>query len=197
MKKESKVAEAPKEVRKADSPDTDGATVANNLSTPIFYVYYLRITNDPEAHTAVYCVDLRTPVPPGHAEGVIKSIAGDIEAGAYQQCGWKIGDVRWRRRSWMVFLLEDPNETLTTVSFNPAHAFLGGKTISEFTSPAGKRLTGYYCTNHMKKMNGNDVDAVGERIRVHAVHSAAPPPIVNFFSHEDTGTNMGPPIGSP
>jgi hypothetical protein len=196
MNKKSKVAE-PKSGKKAGSTGSSRTTVANNLTTPIFYVYYLRITNDPETHTEVYCVDLGTPVPPGQAEGVIKNLAGDIEAGAYRQCGWKIGDVRWRRRSYMVFLLEDPNETLTTVTFSPGHAFQGGKTIAAFTSPNGKRITGFYCTNHMKKGDGSDVDARGEAIRVHAVHTAAPPPIVHFLTHEDTGTNMGPPIGSP
>jgi hypothetical protein len=168
------------------------------VASPYVYLYYLRTTGNPQSGTEVYCLDRRNPIQPNGIEAEIRTIVGEIESGDHNPCGWRIGDVRWRRRSYMVFLLEDSTETLNTVIFTPGHAFRSGQNIAEFNSPHGKRITGYYCSNHMKKPDDSDVDGFGEAIRVHVYHTGSHgPPLPVAFGHEDTGTNLGPPIGSP
>src|SRR5687768_11167506 len=91
------------------------------------YLYYLRIPQNPnDWHTRVYFVDWGTHVPSNRLQTEIGKVLKGIAAGTYKPCGWRIGDVKWRRRAHLAFLFDDPIHKLdpsNPITFNPAHAF--------------------------------------------------------------------------
>ena len=111
--------------------------------------------------------------------------------------------VVWTRKSYLVFMIDieglnfDPNDpvSITSVSGNPNRSFYDGKmvTITLPTHATGTAAPSVFrCINHMKKGNGADQDGK-ERFKI----TLNTIPQLSIVSHDDGGTNMGPPVPPP
>jgi hypothetical protein len=156
-------------------------------------VYLYRILS---SGTLAYFIERPKNIPYAMMETEIEYILTEINTGWIQPSGFQLGDIRWRKKSYFVVVVEDPKYWLAkdnAVSFTYQgggggnHSFKSGKDIL-----VGSNVTRFFCINHMRKYGaqGGDVDANGEQYTVTLNHPMA----VNILAHSDTGTNTGPPL---
>lgn len=162
------------------------------LAAECIYLYYLKITGDPKYETRVFVFKRDFSIA---IDAQIRNLATEISAGQHYPCGWNFGDVKWRRKSYMVFILEDNNHSLeagNAVTFTPDYPFRDGHDVTSLSPPH----SGFCCFNHLIRKQGIDLpDDVTEPFYVEINHPHRQTQAVR--SHEDSGTNMGPPIGPP
>ena len=182
---------------------------SHNASLParLIYFYYLKRPDDPKEETRVFVLDRGRHIPPHKIQEEIETILGEIHNGDHSPVGWKIGDVRWRHKSWLVFVLDDNQHRLTAgnaVEFSfvdvdgsgrlsENHSFWDGDDTDPFQ--AYPNISGFYCLNHMIPKGGVGELSSDEQfeVKVHHPHALAS----GKRTHDDTGTNMGPPVGPP
>lgn len=173
------------------------------LKAECIYFYYLTEDPDPRYNLRVFVIDRERYIPPQEMQREIETIVADIRNGNLTPCGWAFGDVKWRRKSYIVVVFDDPNGKLSrgnAVEFlhnvgGDDHPFRDGDDIQQFGT-----ITGFYCFNHMKQQGTNHDLPPGksECYKVTAIHEhRLGGAVTSIRGHNDTGTNMGPPIPPP
>jgi hypothetical protein len=173
-------------------------TLDPNLGAQCIYFYYLTESKIEKEKTQTFFIE---------RDYVITDLAHEIDTimkdifvdKTLKPCGWGLGDVRWRRKSYIVVLFDDLVHKLNendAVTFTPYYSFKGGTDIK--TIQGYPRVTGFYCENHMTDSNGGPVGAKGETFDVKVNHDGHHNSSkLKFFTHNDSGTNMGPPLPPP
>jgi hypothetical protein len=124
----------------------------------------------------------------------IPDIVRSIRDGRLTPSGYKLGDIKWRRKSYFVAVLDDPHSNL--IQRNAFTFYLEGGSAQEnysFFDGVDIRIlnnvTGFYCINRMISEDGDWPREKEEKYKVIANHV--------HRLHEDTGTNLGPPVPPP
>ncbi|AQR73561.1 hypothetical protein [Sphingomonas sp. LM7] len=130
-------------------------------------------------------------------EDLIPIWTSEIKSGARKPVGWGLGDLKWRWKSYLVVVLDAPGYKFGSaeglVITGGRHTFTG-KTLTQFTTTDGSKVQAIYCINHVKKKNGKPwKDAELETFYPLKLDVLRGPSVHPFFSHDDTGTNTGPP----
>ena len=163
------------------------------------YLYYLPDPTD-FPHAEVYFHDWGEGVGLDQVESAVKELVFLIQNDRLKPCAWSFGELMWRRRSYFVLAIRSDDHILVprdavTFTFERGdgnHNFRDGRDIPAFDTKDG-RVSAMACINHMKNEAGGPLGRhESERFRI--IMSTEPP--IKFL-HDDTGTNMGPPVGSP
>ena len=121
-------------------------------------------------------------------------------------CGWSLGDLRWRRRSYLAMVVDDPNERVNPddpAIFDIArgqsnHTFLDGEYVDITAGKSKKALTGFWCINHLKKdEKGGELGDDEKQAFSIAPNSPSARQAMAVLGGGDSGTNMGPPVPPP
>ncbi|MEA3004355.1 MAG: hypothetical protein QOH81_3143 [Sphingomonadales bacterium] len=188
-------------------------TGARNWEPHCIYFYYLTMDPDPTRFVRVYVISRARPI--ANIQQEVESIVDEIKRGIRTPCGWRLGDVKWRRRGYLVFIMDDATATLTPgngVEFGYKglggnHTFFDGDDLTPFDN-----ITGVYCLNHMQKAGGGVLGSADpeEIFEISPNHDPDRSPTHNDSDanhqsrgerstyvpkiHNDSGTNTGPPI---
>lgn len=181
---------------KATAPTNDVyGNPDQNFRTPCIYFYYLTESNLPELNTRAYFIQRQQNITDIEAE--IASLIKDVQSNAIKPCGWALGDIRWRHLSYFVLVFDDPSHKLyekNAVKFVPYHPFKGG---NDYRALSAQGITAFYCENHLEDSSGTVLadPSSPEYFKVVANHDGHS--MLSVSTHNDTGTNMGPPIPPP
>lgn len=131
-------------------------------------------------------------------EDLIPVWAQQAKARQMTPVGWALGDLRWRRRSYLVVVLDAAGVTFDSaddlVITDGDHTFKD-KTLIDFTTANGSAMQAIYCRNHIRKRDGtawkhNESESFSPLRLELARRDGSSQPIV---THDDVGTNTGPP----
>jgi hypothetical protein len=159
------------------------------------YFYHLTVNpNDPD-HPLVraYHHDEKAAITPAAVDAVAQSLLTRARAGDIQPAGYGVGDLRWRRSSYLVFVADTQLGSLEDVGLpeNGNHTFGRRFKINGLSGATGVA----YWNKMIRGPNATECegDRWCEAFRLHPNPARAK----GFFTHEDTGTNMGPPVPPP
>jgi hypothetical protein len=191
-------------------PESLYGDAPNGLKAHCIYFYYLKETPDLKEKTRAFFLEYDHALNRDALEKEIPKLIEKANNGAIRPVGWKLGDIRWRRKSWFVVVLDDDHHKLKpgdAVSFEfksstgqspagPNHNFRYGKDI-----PISRTITGFVCYNQMKGSHGRPLDDESEVFFVKVNHGGhgdgqggGKGAIERRFTHDDSGTNTGPPL---
>jgi hypothetical protein len=125
-----------------------------------------------------------------------------------QPKGTGINDIEWKRKSYLIVLIDDPAYELAkhrAIEFHywdgdgGNHTFFDAKDLDvdlprQQGGPGTERVSAVACLNHMKKnKNGNDLEEHDRQTFYFVLHPVLGPRIFP----DDGGTNLGPPVPPP
>jgi len=166
------------------------------------YFYYI----DPTVSGSIwhyYYADREDEIDPEDMEAEIIKLANNARKPLGNQIpppdGANFANIVWTRKSYVVFLIDDPDATFTTgnaIAITPEsgtnYSFFDAKDFRVPSKISGKTVPVFYCINHMKKDRLNDLEKAKQRFRFTL------PPGINIIPAQDNGgTNMGPPVPPP
>jgi hypothetical protein len=170
-------------------------------STP-FCIYYYYLTPDQNGgfYVEAYYYDEGAEIPKSELRSRVEMLTQNamLKWPTRQPCGWDFSDLRWRRLSYLVIALNDPNRKLEgdkAIEFDvttPNHTFLDGDTMV-VEPETGVKISVAYCINHMSRNSTGDPLEVGSqefRFRLNGLNRA-------WSDDGGSGTNMGPPVPPP
>jgi hypothetical protein len=183
------------------------------LDGPIhtIYFYYLQYPRDGNQQTrptitVYYQFDETTPIrDEADLRRLIESLTMNARAADFvpPPCGYSFSAVPWRKKSYFVVLLDDPelkfsNEYAVNIDFEERleefnHSFFNARKL-DIDLPRGEKITAFCCVNLMQHKEGGDlIDGQSERYRVVLT------PVDNQVRRygkdgDDGGTNQGGPI---
>jgi hypothetical protein len=189
-------------------PDSESAELlSSQFESPWFYFYRLGGHHDA---TKAYRIERPASVPYDQVPRAIDEIFEDLPA---KPDGTDIGDLTWRHKAYLVFVLEHASEEITWVNFDrlaggAKNSFLHGKVLPSVA--ARSDVSAFYCVNYMRSRNNVElVENESELFRVKVDHGPRtvgrehPVPEnddgrpldidLPTLGHEDAGTNLGPP----
>jgi hypothetical protein len=169
-------------------------------------IYYYHITPSADPPTRVYFLDKRRPISTFELGGLIAELARNAhsDGDSPSPCGWDMTDLIWRRKSYLVVVLDDPATSLVKgdgFQFPDAnnHTFLDGADFDvDVSSTPGvvEMRSGLWCINHMMNEAGQDLG--GTDFEIFRVHFNTGGGSMFAMSYpDDSGTNMGPPLPPP
>lgn len=133
-------------------------------------------------------------------EQLIPVWAQKVKNGEIDPAGWAFGDVRWRRESYLVVVLDAPgfkfgNANALTIT-DGDHTF-GKKQLIDIRCDDGTAMQAIYCINHFKnKVDGKPLpDGKSEQFKIKLDITPVTPAgadTVKMVTHDDVGTNIGP-----
>jgi hypothetical protein len=177
----------------------------DNLEKPrCAYFYYVSEgkgdARHPHAAVEAYLMQEDGIGPRDKIEDLIPVWAQRAKDRRMRPVGWALGDLRWRRKSFLVVVLD-----ASSARFDSAEGLVIGegadsfreKTLVDFATSDGSRMQAIYCLNLMRKKGGGgwDPDKI-EHDKYYPLRleltskSGAERPII---THDDVGTNTGPP----
>lgn len=169
------------------------------------YFHYVTPTRSPLLHhhgyVETYVMQESAICPGDRLEDLIPVWAQRVKKRELEPVGWAFGDVRWRRRSYLVVVLNAPGLKFASaealdIAGGTATKF-GKKTLMNFTTADGTAMQSIHCLNHFRKQDGTSLgdrdrdDFYPLRLAFTSVPLAVSDP-VESFTHDDSGTNMGP-----
>ena len=171
------------------------------------YFYHLKGHDRRKSDVDAYHIVLEDPICHGEMgrkmEEIMKCIRANRSPGVK---GTGLDAFEWRHKSFFAAVLEGDSalEARNAFTFHYValrihlrnHSFYDGCDVSG-VSNVDKRLSGFYCVNHMRGWHGRDIGAWKEKFHVRANHhselSFIGRHLARFFAHNDSGTNTGPP----
>jgi hypothetical protein len=182
----------------------------SSLKPHCIYLYYFK-----RRSSKFYCKEFLEHIAPSAVAGEINTMIGEIDSG---QLDPYIGTCT--RKSYFVVVLDDPVLRLKAGdAVRIRRTYLRGKgTFRDGHDlpavPGHNNISGFYCFNHMIHRLGHvleEGEEEGFKVRLNhdptSLRSAFAPGLVGFLlflawlihirSHEDTGTNTGPPTPPP
>lgn len=181
-------------------PPTNPAYSRRDPGLQVHCMYFYRLTDspDPKQNVQAYFVDFGRAIDRNIIGQEIAEAKKKIDDGEVTIGGYALGDLRWRRRSYLVFLYEEPGGILRggdAVTFKDMtggdlHPFADGEDIKIGTTPC------FYCLNHMAYRGGNQPipPRTSEQFTLHVQHMRKGGRKFERRGHSDTGTNTGPPL---
>lgn len=169
----------------------------SGLDTKSKYVhfYYLEEehsrywTQDSHFSTRTYFITLPRAIKMDPAQVHRLILSADLNL--ISPIGWKVADLRWRKKAHLVFVLRDRRNKLRpcdAVTFAEGgnkqnHSFRDGKDIYPIAG-----ISGMYCFNIRKNKYGKDIDEKDDELYEITVNTD------NTFpnNHQDNGQNTGP-----
>jgi hypothetical protein len=194
-----------------DDPNTNvdphkGTAAAESGANPrCAYLYYVTPikakTGDIHADVKAYLMQENEIGANEKIEDLISQWAERVKAEELTPVGWALGDLRWRRSSYLVVLLNVPGAMFTSaeglVITGSKHTIFDRNLIDVQTND-GSKMQAIYCRNHIVKCGGgkwNENDRPEKfdplRLDLEPIDAAAAP----IVTHDDVGTNLGPPRG--
>jgi hypothetical protein len=182
---------------KSDAVEAKSADLSSaQFTSEWFYFYHLGGHHEP---TRAYRIERPDRVPYDQVPAVIDEIFSGLPE---DPDGHDLGDLTWRHKGYLVFVLEDAQDDILRVTFDrrPSsgnNSFLHGKTLP---SVAGRDdLSAFYCVNYMRSRHDRDLrEDEAELYRVNVVHGRRGADVdLPILGHEDAGTNLGPPKNEP
>jgi hypothetical protein len=166
------------------------------------YIYFYYVTPAPagDHHPNVKAYFISDDWQPSEPtiKDQIRRLAEQARRGALgRAAGMALGDLNWRYKSYLVVVLDAPGADsalqLDLEITDGGHTF-EGKTLTDVTAD-GAKLRAVYFRNRIKKANNGTWNRQPECFKLDLKVSPAAglgPPI---FTHDDVGTNLGPPRG--
>lgn len=196
--------------------------VANYRKVPhCIYFYYWKFKGTVPEVTRYDYDNGVTPIPYNLVEGHIERLARNARAGGNQPDPAAVQDAPWRRKSYIVMVMDDPKWKFTrygpndeaALAFNPSkgstdnHSFFDASDMNvDIKDDGSEYLSAVYFVNHMKKNDQGDdlmyqADGVtGDSQKFvytlfyDVTHGNGS---VQQHSHDPDGTNLGPPQPPP
>jgi hypothetical protein len=118
--------------------------------------------------------------------------------------GWGLGDLRWRRKSYFIVVLDAADWDFTSerqLSIREESETFSDKTLLKFTTADGTEMQAIYCRNHIRKKGGGEWDPHGGDHDTYELElnptrrGAVADSPRRDRDHDDVGTNTGPPVG--
>lgn len=174
-----------------------------NLRIECIYFYYLTMRSDSHPnHVRAYFVDKKQYIPHDQMQDEIKDLVSQVRAKTLTPLARRLGGLDWCRKSYLAVIMDDAEQRLTKEnavmfanrSIGREHPFRDGRDIEPYDT-----ITGFYCINHMTKPSGASDVYWSEDFDIEVCHNplGCMPPNPLLLSHNDSGTNMGPPISPP
>jgi hypothetical protein len=189
-----------KEAKMNSRADQQAEEAVDSASPRCAYFYYVTPGEEKDGHfhgNVAACLMQEADIRPSdNIEDLISDWAQRAKDGQMSPIGWALGDLTWRRESYFVVVLDAPGYRFDSeeslVISNGDHTFKDKRLIPVTTSD-GSRMQAIYCRNHIRKRNGEpwrhgDIREEYKPLML-AVTGAK-----GLVTHEDVGTNLGPPI---
>ena len=159
------------------------------------YFYHLTVNPDSLHHPLVraYHHDEKAAITPAAVDALAGNLLTRARAGDINPVGYGLGDLRWRRSSYLIFVADKEVGTLTDVGLPEREDHTFGPKV-KITGLAGATGVAYW--NKMLPGPNAWHRPDGRWQETFALH-AHPAWRKDFRTHEDTGTNMGPPVPPP
>ena len=175
---------------------------SNKLTEP-HCIYYYHFTPTAGVYdTKAYYVERQAPISKSDLLKIVESLAINAHEGDFvpPPCGGNMRSFSWRRKSYLVVLLDDPNSKFKkkdeggAAEIKDNHTFFDGEDFEVNVSRRGQpqKRSAFWCINHMMDSSEQDLGVgVSERFEFEFNDGRAP------FYPSDSGTNVGPPVGPP
>ena len=161
------------------------------------YIYFYYLTKSAGTHPRVRAYFVEDQDVVGNITTRTEALVADAKSGKLTPLGFEIGSILWCRKSYIIVVLDYPGLTLQTgkgVSFEEHVAHSDGSyTFKEGKDIALTGMTGWYCRNHLKKINDVDLTSADSEQFDVRVNIPGLPDDEHSRGHVDTGTNTGPP----
>lgn len=179
----------------ASAPKVSAAAVPTNaiygspspdFSARCIYFYYLTESNDAKYNVRTFFIEYPDKI--SDIENKIVEILDSIRSGKLMPCGWALGDLKWRRISYIVIAYDDWGQQLKqndAITIDYDKYFKGGQDL--LLKTPYQNITCFYCENY--------VGPATQKIQITVNHGHGTP--FQITTHNDSGTNMGPPIPPP
>jgi hypothetical protein len=157
------------------------------------YLYHLTpIGSSQEVFTEAYFYDAGAPIHKNQVEDLVLDLVQKARLKQIRPVGWDVGDIRWRRISYLAFVVDDLDDELTGIEIN-RKAPKDTKSFSQSGKIAKKgAASGFWLLNEMKAEDGSGTLKGPETVKIRMSRRKHP-----VRGHEDSGTNMGPPVPPP
>lgn len=159
-------------------------------------IYFYHLSLDPEDAThprvRAYFHDEKATITPAAAGALAKALLIEARSGALNPVGYGVGDLRWRRVSYLIFVADDTLGDIDGVGLPERHVSFGPKfRIRDLDQAFGVA----YWNKVLPGPEAHEMEGGrwAEPFRIHAHPGGSK----SLFEHEDTGTNMGPPVPPP
>jgi hypothetical protein len=178
------------EGRESSGGGGGGSGGAGSPALRYVYFYYMKPPrSQSDHHPIVEAFVIHDKNGIRNIESRIRDLVKDAREGRLSPSGWTIGDIRWRKPSYLAVVIDGNALKLKDVLIeepgggDASYTFIGAKKFDP-----GSGLTGWYCTNLVKKKHGSwNYDEEKFHVKVDTI-----PPLGRRLGHDETGTNTGP-----
>lgn len=158
----------------------------------IVYFYYLQPTPQTGHHhrkLKAFFLKMDRAGPP--SEQLISDTVAKADRGEITPIGFEVEDLRWRYKSYIVFVINEPSSTLKGVNFELCPAPIeggGAPAFEQYQSFEFGDISGVHCVNNRKCQHGHVLQE-GESEKYEIFFAFDPPELTG---HTESGTNTGP-----
>jgi hypothetical protein len=159
-------------------------------------VYFYHLSADPSSSDPVrvraYFHDEKRDITPAAVDGLANTLLRNARNGTIHPAGYGLGDLRWRRVSYLVFVVDGALGGLDGIGLPEGHLSFGPK----FKVGSLDQADGVAYLNKLVR-GQNAGNLPGGRWQETFRMEAHPSMAKSLLDHEDSGTNMGPPVPPP
>lgn len=181
-----------------------GAAASPDWKPECIYFYYLKPKSDHHADVLSFMADMKMTIGDGDVLKLVERFIAEVRSEVYVHLvplGHFFEDVTWTRQSYLVIVVDDERYTL---SKNDIQLLDSHHTITkeeEIRSPLFPEVSGVSYQNRIVRRGGgkwNKDKHEKEEYEIEIEFKPNPTFIkIKPMSHEDSGTNLGPPIPPP
>lgn len=173
----------------SDELNKDGAGAGDPRIVYFYYLQPKRTADHTHREVKAFFLEMGQGGPP--SKQMIVDTVAKADKGEIAPVGMEVEDLRWRYKSYVVFVINEPNATLEGVSFQLCPPPADGNMAPGFEQCRSFKfgdISGVHCLNTRKCQHGH-ILREGESERYDISFAFDPP---EFTGHTESGTNTGP-----
>jgi hypothetical protein len=164
---------------------------ADTAALRYIYFYYVTPPTPSDHHLQVQAFVIHEKQGISNINTRIHELAVAAREGRLSPSGWAIGDIKWRKPSYLAIVLDAGTLKLENVKFEDEEKGDASYTFKNRRKlvPIGN-VSGWYCINHVRKKDGSPWIHDKEDFKV--LLETVPPFPHEIRGHNEAGTNTGP-----
>jgi hypothetical protein len=142
--------------------------------------------------TEAYFYDAGAPIHKNQIGDLVSELIEKARLKQIRPVGWHVGDLRWRRISYLALVVDDADDELEDVLVNgklpkDTKSFRQSRKIAKKGA-----ISGFWLLNEIQAEDGSGPLKGEATVSIRMKRKKHP-----LLGHEDSGTNMGPPVPPP
>ena len=193
-----------KEKPEADSISAGSKSASESAPAPeCIYFYYLKPENTDHADVLAFVADMKIPLKDGDINPLVDRFITEVRNEAYvhlMPMGHFFEDITWTRQSYLVIVVDDPRYQLLKNDIELSDSSHTIKHEESITS-AFPEVSGVRYRNYITRKDGGTWSKHKDEKEEFEIEMEFKPRLSagesDPRSHEDSGTNLGPPLPPP